>query len=745
MYSISLVSCIGYIAGVLLGGIDFGSVVIFLISFLAIVLIRFKKFNIHLVLCVIMLCTGNLRYNACMDKDSVLSDYADEYAYVTATVCDIPKDYGDTYRYTVKTQNFRFETADIPYKARMNITSEEKYNFGDTVEFYGVLRAYEDNLNKYSFDTTSYYNSNGIFYKMYAKETVYVGKEESFGIAGIRNKMYEIISQNESDDIRDMIADIYLGISGDADSELYELLDSAGTGRYLNSARIHYLIIIAAIALLRTRISRRSRDVITVLLLILYCMINPSSGSAYRITAFAVVMIAFVYIRGFNTFLDAASVAILAVGLINPLMLKSGGFLLSVSTAVAMHIFYEPVCNCISKLIKIRAISRIITVYIILMIVMIPFSAYLGFKMSLYSILVMPLFLFIITVFWVLAPLYFIIPSVIGIVLEGLCGVIVVISLVIKALPLSSFTLPRPTVEFLVMWYSFMLALRYKSARIKLFTVCGVVSLIFVVGEIRRLNDFEVHFVSVGQGDGAVVSVPYKQNILVDGGGLDVVSGYDNGKQQFLPYLTGNGFGRIDAAFVSHYHEDHAIGVIHAVKMLKVDTLYLPYESEDNEIYCALVEAAKSAGTKVEILSDKDKINLGDITVDVIIADKDAKDENERSAVYRFNYGEFQMLFTGDIGESSEGKIVSGDYDISCDVVKVPHHGSKYSSTTEFLKETSASLALVGTGRNNVYGFPTPEALGRYEEVKIPVFSTSQRGNMKIIAESDGKFKLYDN
>jgi len=742
LYSIAMFACIGYIAGILLGGLHFGTIVIFLISFIAVTLMRVHKFNIRLVVCIVLLCTGNLRCNSALDKDSILRDYAGEYVYITATVCDIPKENEDTYSYTVKAQKFHFKTAEFSYECKMKITSEDSYKYGDTVVFYGVLKPYDENLNKYAFDTRLYYNSNDIFYKMYSAYSEHLGEDKAFDIGRLRNKLYGIITENEKLHIRDIISEIYLDFYSDTDSELYDLLESSGTMRYLYSSRIHILIIMAVIWLLKWLVSKRKRDIATIFLLVMYCAVNPTSGSAYRIVAFTVAMIAFVYIRGFNTYLDTLSVAVLAVGLINPYILATDGFLISAVTAVMIHILYEPLIKRIIKIVKFRPIARVVVLYAILMIVMVPYSAYLGFNLSIYSILLMPVFACIIALFWVLAPLYFIFPSVVGIVLEGLCGVIIVISLMVKLLPFNTVFIPKPTIVFLLAWYIGVIAIRFKSARRIFLTACTAFSVVFVVSQVMRLNNFEVHFVSVGQGDAAVVSAPYKYNILVDGGGTDGISDYDHGEADFIPYLAANGFTQIDAAFVSHYHEDHALGILHAINTFSVDKLYLPGEMKDNEIYCQLIDVAEKNKTQVIIVNNSDEITIGEITVDVIIAEEKAEELNERSAVYKFSYGEFDALFTGDIGSETESMITQ---DISCDIMKVPHHGSKNSSSTEFIRAVSPKAVFAGIGKNNVHGFPREETLMRYREANIPFFSTAVSGNIKVIADKNGDFKIYKN
>ncbi len=739
MYSIFLCSCIGYVLGILLAKIDIGFCIIFAAVSAVTFAIR-RDVNVCLIMLVMMFCFGNIRINSAINADSVLDDYKDEYVYITARVCDAPR-YGDVNSYVVETQSFKFQTGDISHKTRMKISAEAVLKYGDIAEFYGVLRTYEKPKNSYSFDTKAYNNERGIFYKMFSEYSVVTDTDARFSTGKIRSAISDSIYTNElNSDYRNIMSKVYLDMFCDTEAMLYDSISQSQLAHLLYSARVHIVIIVWLMFMLKSRISKKIRDIILVCIAVVYCILNPASGSALRIMGCSVGVIVLVRLLRFHDFCDTICFVTLVIGIINPLIVKSVGYILSVSMAIGMNIFCMPIYQYIKDKLRNRHISAFLAAFIVLFAVMLPVSAYIGLRPGIYSFILMPMFALICAFMWVLLPVYIIAPQAVCSVLHGLCAVVYFVADMVERLPLSQISLPRISAVLMIAVLLLFLGIRYKN---KNFVAVSIAfSLVFACGEISGINELSVHFVSVGQGDGAVVSLPYRNTILIDGGGTEPVSEYDHGMADYIPYLEGNGFSNIDAALVSHYHEDHALGVLYAVESLKVKKLYLPFHAEGNEVYDALIACANKRGTDVVILSDGDVIQLGDIRIDVF-CDINTNNANEACAVYRISYGDFEALFTGDIGDETESAL--SERNISSDILKVPHHGSKNSSTEKFLKSVNPRLAVAGIGENNVYGFPKEETLYRYKSLDIPFLSTAVSGNIVVKSGKDGDFKVYRN
>jgi beta-lactamase superfamily II metal-dependent hydrolase len=228
----------------------------------------------------------------------------------------------------------------------------------------------------------------------------------------------------------------------------------------------------------------------------------------------------------------------------------------------------------------------------------------------------------------------------------------------------------------------------------------------------------EVTCINVGQGDCIHVKTPSGRNYLIDGGGS---SDYDTGLKVVKPYLLKNGVRRIDAAFVTHLHEDHYGGIksLAADGMIEKIAVYEANKQMEN----ILQEETKAeliylyGGMKVE-LDESCFIEViapereTDGKYRELIANTD--DENDLSLIMKLNYDGKSVLITGDIDDDGEGNLVSkyGEH-LDSDIMKVPHHGSKYSSSDPFVDAVSPVLAVFQVGKNN-YGHPAPDVLSRY-------------------------------
>ena len=265
---------------------------------------------------------------------------------------------------------------------------------------------------------------------------------------------------------------------------------------------------------------------------------------------------------------------------------------------------------------------------------------------------------------------------------------------------------------------------------------------------VKNLDSMYVHFISVGQGDAAAVTIPHKMKILSDGGGGTEYSTYDPGRHEFLPYLIDNGFLDIDMALVSHFHKDHVMGIIAAMEELKVRNLYIPDVLPRDELRKLLIKTAEENETTVHYINKSGTIKLiNNVEIDVIMPfDRSmSSGVNEQSVLYRVRYGDFSVLFTGDIGIEEENTLVDRGIDLKADILKVPHHGSANSSSEKLLKAVAPDIAIAGLGQDNTYGFPKADALKRYKKYNIPFFATAMSGNIVVKAEYDGSYELFKN
>ncbi|HSN93231.1 MAG TPA: DNA internalization-related competence protein ComEC/Rec2 [Anaeromyxobacteraceae bacterium] len=252
--------------------------------------------------------------------------------------------------------------------------------------------------------------------------------------------------------------------------------------------------------------------------------------------------------------------------------------------------------------------------------------------------------------------------------------------------------------------------------------------------EVRRLSarlrgGLEVTFLSVGQGDAALLRLPDGSAVLVDGGG-SVDGSYDPGARDVLPLLRDLGVGRLAAVFVSHPHPDHALGLGAVAFSLPADYLFTNGDPGHEAVRIALSpwprpvpllpgDAWERAGVRFEV-SGGERAGLG---------------TNDASLVVRVRYGTTAFLFPGDVeARGEEAAVARGG--LRADVVKVPHHGSRTSSSEAFVAAAAPRFAVVSLGRGNPWGFPHAEAIDRWRAAGAVVLRTDE-GAIRFL--SDGR------
>ena len=253
----------------------------------------------------------------------------------------------------------------------------------------------------------------------------------------------------------------------------------------------------------------------------------------------------------------------------------------------------------------------------------------------------------------------------------------------------------------------------------------------------------QITCLDVGQGDGILIRTPDNKHYLIDGGSS---SQSELGRYCLLPALKSMGISCLDGIFISHTDKDHLSGVQELLEYMekglttiRAAYLVLPGWTEPPEAWTDLASAAQKAGIKTVTGNAGNIIRSGAAAFEILWPESTArgKDVNEEAMVMELTYGDFRMLFTGDIGADTEKKLLSAGClnDIEC--LKVGHHGSRYSSSEEFLKKVKPELSIISCSSTNTYGHPSPETIKRLKDCGSQIEYTMKNG--AIILETNGK------
>ncbi|MDQ7785899.1 MAG: ComEC/Rec2 family competence protein, partial [Desulfomonilaceae bacterium] len=242
-----------------------------------------------------------------------------------------------------------------------------------------------------------------------------------------------------------------------------------------------------------------------------------------------------------------------------------------------------------------------------------------------------------------------------------------------------------------------------------------------------------VHFIDVGQGDAALVQTPSGGTVIIDGGDRAVVE-----------YLRKQGVDTIDVMVSTHPHADHIGGLITVLERFPVKKVVdpgVPHTTQTYEEYLTLllkkdVEFIEGGhGMEIEV----DPVITLEIYGPVEVSEEDL---NNSSIVIRLAYvnGDFSVLFTGDMMEEAEKTFCDLNVDVRSTVLKVGHHGSRASTSKEFLQRVSPEAAVISSGAGNSYGHPHPETLQRLSG--LSVYRTDRHGD--VVIRSDGRtYKVW--
>ena len=401
--------------------------------------------------------------------------------------------------------------------------------------------------------------------------------------------------------------------------------------------------------------------------------------------------------------------------------------------------------------------KRIIAVWIVLTVGTLPLNAYYFSVTNPYSFLLTFIYMPVLSFLWMAVSVNLVITSVFNIHLitymtQGLLYIITKLPTVLSGLPFYSIALPRPSVVTIIIFYLLLYIVYRRICRDSKDDYAVSVAAAVIIGLsittaadfADRMNDISVNIVNVGQGDGAVISVPFHETVLIDGGGSSEYSDYDYGEKIFVPFLKRNGYTDINAAVVTHYHSDHARGIIDAMKELKVREVIIPDCMEDNEYRMEIEKLAEEKDIKLSYYKSGTRLRFKSGMTFQITAPNDedlaSDDENDRGYGIKVTYGEFSALFMADLSKDVEIRHLNewGD----CDVLKVGHHGSKTSSCGQFLEELKPEAAIISVGKNNTYALPNDEVLKALREHGADIYRTDISGNITVRAEKNGKYKI---
>lgn len=635
-------------------------------------------------------------------------------------------------------------------KAYIIWDGEPEAAIGDRIRIQGMAEPFLHAAFPGGYDEKGYLETKRFSCKLFPEEIEIIGREKSFSVAmaAARLRLQSVLGNILPAEERGVMKAMLTGERDDIGEDIRELYTRAGITHILCISGLHMSLLALYLAFFLEKICRRSARTTAGITIAaswgFLLFVGPTPSSVRAVTMITVVMLGRICCRLHDRLNDIAIAALLIL-LIQPKNLWNAGFQLSFLTVTGLCIAGENAKQGTTACESLR-----FSLYASLF--SFPVVAYHFYGISIAGILanvvVLPLSGFLLGAGILSAVLgLFCIPA--GIFAAGSVYVILqvykAVCLFLSSLPLGYIQTGRPSLLLILLYYVLLLFIvrhsREKGCWKKAAALCMAMWFAAFENVICRKEN-TVMFLDVGQGDAAVVSTYDGRAYLIDGGGIyGKERGENKGATVILPYLRSLGIQEVEAAFLSHPDSDHIMGLLEVMDEITVRAVLLsdyPFEMGEE------LESLKAA---TEIVHT---VKAGDISADgsweclypfagIAFADRD---DNHGSMLLRYTYGGTAVLFTGDLGSLDEQLLLERGADVSADILKVSHHGSKYGSGKDFLEKVAPQLAVISCGRNNMHGHPNSETLERLKDAAEKICRTDLDGSIAVTFSPDGSWRV---
>lgn len=611
------------------------------------------------------------------------------------------------------------------------LTTKRDLNIGDIVNIRSKVNKAYTNGNPYMFNYKFYLLKNNIYGDIYCRtDPDIIGKSNSH-LLRIRSKILNHIvfklDSNFNENESSVLKSIFTGfnfLSEDYTNDVKVL----GISHVFAISGLHIIILYTIFNKL-FGIFKINRKIISWLSLFLiaiygYAVGLPSSIVRAFIMLFIVELSNQMQIDWYN--LNNLIIAAIVILLMNPYNLFDVGFIFSFLATFTILYLYPKFKKQNRKVRNYLMLSTL--VYIIILPIQLRFFNEFTFGFIVGNTIILPIFTLIIQ----LSAIVLLIPNSFNYVFVQLIKFclkiinyifITIDSFNVQIHSFMSFSLLMIIVYYIIIFaiYNrhYIITLNYfnKQTLKNMFLISVIMPVILnILNPITTIN-----FVDIGQGDCLLVR-QYFKNFMIDTGGS--YKSEDKSGTYLVEYLNKIGLNSLDYIFLTHFDEDHSKNLIDINK--SYNPIVLSRTNGEK-----VLRSKYNQNNHYVNLQDNQLIKIGNVYIKVI--DKPISDEeNDKSIVYKVYVNDISLLITGDISGEYERNILNED--ITSDILKISHHGSKNSSDLNFLKKVNPKLSIISVGRRNDYGHPHHQTLDNLNKLNIPVKRTDKDGNIEIVS-----------
>jgi competence protein ComEC len=683
-------------------------------------------------------------------KNKYLEIYKDDKSIISATAVVIkgPSEGEYNYKYTVKARTGKYKNK--KFIVYINKKNKKLLEYGDLIKIKGEYSAPEVARNYKGFDYSQYLKTLNIYGTIKVEESKIINKNQLspilISINNIKEKMIDNANRNMPKRTANLLLGILIGERDNIQEDIIESFRTANLSHILAVSGAHTSYIILGITYLisKSKTPKRIGYIITIINLLIFIIITGASYSVVRACIMAIVVIGAKICYRKKNFFTSICISLIIILIQNPFAINDIGLKLSFMGTAGIVIFNKSITNFFIKLKIKQKIAEALSVTFSAQLMIMPITILnfntISLTFFISNILASPL-LGIIIIFGfisifissILNPISKILFLILHIFLE----LLILVSKVTEKIPGSSILVKTPNILFAIVYYILILFFnyffvikqnptrRFHKKIIKIITIKNiknafkVIAVVFLImllltRIVRIINPtLKIYFIDVGQGDSTLIVTPKNKKILIDGG---------EGKTNVLfQYLLDRRINKIDYIIISHFDSDHCNGLIEIIEKMRVENIVMSKQSKESEEYKKILEIIKQKNIKVSSVKAEDKIIIEKNLYIKILnpAEKfEFQDLNNNAIVAKLVYKNFSMLFTGDIEKAEENLAKKYKNELKSTILKVAHHGSKTSTSEEFLKYVEPQIALIGVGENNKFGHPNQITIEKLKNIR---------------------------
>ncbi len=634
--------------------------------------------------------------------------YTNYYPFKSKYTKDDKEFIGIVTKYEVKEDKI---TIEIKAKEKLLITykyQDKEFNnlsYGDKIKVKGTLITPSKNTNQNTFNYQKYLYYKKIYYLVEATSINKIANNHNY-LYTIKNILYQKIDKLKSSNYIKTL----LFCDNTLSKEIKESYRINGISHLFSVSGMHINFFVSIIYLYLNKITynKRIKYLITNIFIIIYLILFSSSSllrSAVMSILYSINYLLKLKIKKIDILLLTLGVSLL----INPFIIYDLGYIYSYTITFFLVLSSSTLKNK-------NKINKIIYISLLSFLVSIPITIYNSYEINIISILLniilVPIISIIILPLTILTYIFPILDS----ILYLFTSTLETISLFISKIKITKIIFPKPSLLIIALYYIIFL-LSYQN---KKYFYLNIILLIIIYISPYLNSNFEIVMFEVGEADCHLIKYPYNKNtILIDTGKNEYKI-----KNEVIPYLKSIGIKKIDYLIITHGDLDHMGEGINLVNNFKVEKVIFncgPYNDLEQELIKVLDKK------KIKYYSCIKELNIDNNKL-YFLQTKEYDNENDNSNVIYSELNVYKFMFMGDAGIDKEKDILD-KYNLSnVDVLKVGHHGSKTSSSKEFINVINPKYSIISVGKNNRYGHPNKEVLENLENSKI--YRTDEDGSI---------------